>query len=372
MRVRGIISALNKKAVTNILCTYHHGREVPGIETIRTWPIPGYTKQEAGPSPFKYLADILLIFKVCGVMQRRRPDIIHGHLHEGALIGWVARTIFFWRRIPLVFDVQGSLISELDAHGYFKNSKLLRRIFWTIEFFVTRLPQHFICSSERSVAILQNEFGVERGKIQLVNDGVDIDWAGRNVSDTMAANLTVPRDRPIVIYTGGLLPAKGLHNLFNIIRESRQSNINCHFLIVGYPARTAREFVKSERLQEYCTIVGRVPFEELSIYLSTAAVAVEPKGMDAGEASGKLLNYMGAGLPVVCFDTVTNRQILADTGYYVPPGSIEKFVQMIQAIVESPDLGKQRGALGHLRARKLFSWDAGADCIRAIYDRVGS
>ncbi|NJN54995.1 MAG: glycosyltransferase family 1 protein [Anaerolineae bacterium] len=40
---------------------------------------------------------------------RYRPDIVHGHMHEGAMIGsMVARLL----RVPLVFDFQGSLSAE--------------------------------------------------------------------------------------------------------------------------------------------------------------------------------------------------------------------------------------------------------------------
>ena len=98
IRIQGIISALQRKSVHNVLCTYHQGREVPGIITRRVSHIPGYTKQEAGPSGYKYLADILLFLKVCSTIFTYRPDIIHGHLHEGALLGWAAKTLFFWRK----------------------------------------------------------------------------------------------------------------------------------------------------------------------------------------------------------------------------------------------------------------------------------
>lgn len=100
MRVRGLILALNKRGVNNLLCTYHHGRDVEGVKAMRIMNIPAYTKLEAGPSPWKYLADILLLFKVCQTIWRTKPDIIHGHLHEGSLIGWMARWLFFWRRLP--------------------------------------------------------------------------------------------------------------------------------------------------------------------------------------------------------------------------------------------------------------------------------
>jgi len=207
MRIRGIIRALNKRSVSSVLCTYSLGRDVEGVETVRTASIPGYTKLEAGPSAFKYLADILLFFKVCGQISSRKPEIIHSHLHEGALIGWAARLVFFWRKIPMVFDVQGSLVGELEAHGYFQKYKFIKRIFWTLEYLITRMADRYVCSSQNTVDILVNEFKVNEENAVLVNDGAD-DF---KVSEQkkLKVQLDLPENKAIVIYSRALLAAKG-------------------------------------------------------------------------------------------------------------------------------------------------------------------
>ncbi|NOZ38334.1 MAG: glycosyltransferase family 4 protein, partial [Gammaproteobacteria bacterium] len=224
MRIRGIIYALNKQAVSSILCTYNLGRDVAHIETVRTASIPGYTKLEAGPSAFKYLADILLFFKVCGLISSRKPDVIHAHLHEGALVGWAARLMFFWRRIPMVFDVQGSLVGELEAHGYFKKYKFLKRPFWALEYLITRMADRFVCSSQNTVDILCDEFRVDAAHVILVNDGADAFQVGEN--EAVKAALSLPEDSTIVIFTGALLEAKGLSCLCETMLQAKQRALN--------------------------------------------------------------------------------------------------------------------------------------------------
>lgn len=367
MRIRGIIGGLEKKSVTSILCTYHHGRDVEGIETIRTPAIPGYRKEEAGPSPFKYFADILLLFKVLNIMSTRRPDAIHGHLHEGALIGWMAKMIFFWRKVPLVFDVQGSLVGELDAHGYFRKFRMLRHVFWGIEYLITRMPDYFVCSSQSSLDILRDSFHVKPECLSLVNDGADLPLVNGNEIRHLNSTAGLPQGKPIVIYTGALLESKGLSNLFNLVLEAKKRGIHCHFLIVGYPDEAMKDFCKKNGLMDYCSIVGRAPYEELGNYLALASMAVEPKSTDTGEASGKLLNYMGAGLPVLCFDTPNNRYMLGDSGYYAVPGSVEQLADHIEALANGPREGLERGGLGRQRVMDRFSWDAGAEKVYAVY-----
>ncbi|MDX2505072.1 MAG: glycosyltransferase [Gammaproteobacteria bacterium] len=369
MRIRGIIHALNKRSVSSVLCTYNLGREVEGVETVRTASIPGYTKLEAGPSAFKYLADILLFFKVCGQIYSRKPDIIHAHLHEGALIGWAARQIFFWRKIPIVFDVQGSLVGELDAHGYFQKFKFLKRIFWTVEYLITRMADRFVCSSQNTVYILCNEFNVNVNNAILVNDGADQFHLSNN--ESLNAALALPENKAIIIYTGALLEAKGLSYLCDTVREAKKRNTACHFLVVGYPEQVMHDFCEKNQLQDMCTLAGRVPYEQLGDYLALADMALEPKLSDSGEASGKLLNYMGASLPVVCFDTTSNRQILGELGYYVlAPEVVEAGVLMdqIEVIITEPEKASERGAAGRMRVNENFSWDAAGEKIHIVYN----
>ena len=87
VRILGEVRALQAAGHRVTVCTYHHGREVEGIHTVRIPPVPGYRKLSAGPSHAKYLADPLLLLRCLREARRERPDVIHGHLHEGALIG---------------------------------------------------------------------------------------------------------------------------------------------------------------------------------------------------------------------------------------------------------------------------------------------
>ena len=371
MRVRGLILSLQKLGVRNLLCTYHHGREVEGIEAIRIPTIPGYTKLEAGPSGYKYIADMLLLFKVCQIIWREQPDIIHGHLHEGTLIGWMARWLFFWRHISLVFDVQGSLVGELEAHGFFEKLRFLRPCFEGVEWLITRMPTHFFCSSKRSLNILRDNFSVADEKLSLVSDGTDTVKAPAHNMEILRQKLQLPADRPVVIYTGALLEAKGLNDLCQLIQAAARSQIHCYFLIVGYPTESLETFLSDGNLQDWCTVTGRVPYEELSYYLSVAQLAIEPKGADSGEASGKLLNYMAAGLPVVCYDTPNNRDMLAEGGFFADRANgVDALVTTLKQALSDPEDAQRKGRIGTARIEQLFSWDSAATKVYNIYKQI--
>ena len=63
------------------------------------------------------------------VVSQQKPTVVHGHLHEGGLIGWCVKVLFFWRRIKLVMDLQGSLSGELRAYGTFRKLPFMLSFF---------------------------------------------------------------------------------------------------------------------------------------------------------------------------------------------------------------------------------------------------
>jgi hypothetical protein len=52
-------------------------------------------------------------------MATQRFDVIHAHLHEGALIGLVLGRLF---GLPVVFDFQGSLTEEMIDHHFLRRT----------------------------------------------------------------------------------------------------------------------------------------------------------------------------------------------------------------------------------------------------------
>ena len=172
IRIRNEIEALYGHPVTVLLCTYHLGSDIQGMDVRRIPRIPGYRKLDAGFSPFKFPADILLFFLVLKICWQENPEVLHGHLHEGALIGWAAKVVLFWRRMSLIMDMQGSLTGELVSYGTLKSDRLLSRIAVLVESMICRMPDFFFCSSEESRNTLLTRFKVDVHKTALLQDVV--------------------------------------------------------------------------------------------------------------------------------------------------------------------------------------------------------
>lgn len=368
IRIEGIAHCLDDLGFESLVCTYHHGRDIKAVRTSRISPIENYTKTEAGPSKYKLWADWKLLWLVVKETRERKPSVIHAHLHEGLMIGLVAKLILFWLRIPLVADMQGSLVGELDTHGSFKKFPWLKWPVTLIERTLMWSAKTIICSSAHSFEKIKSEFSLSDTKISLVQDGASLPKRLGN-SDRIALldTLSLPKDKRIVVYSGALLASKGLDQLQSVLVQSKRSN-DAHFLIIGYPTQSLEGFVRAQGLDDKCTLTGQVAFEELASFLQLADIAIDPKLSDAGEGSGKMLNYLACGLPVLAFDTQNNRDFLPKESPLA--ANAEQMVEQLTALLSDPKilehLGKQN--LNHFQTH--YSWQQSKNQLDTVYSAL--
>jgi glycosyltransferase involved in cell wall biosynthesis len=370
MRILGEMKALEKYGYKNIICTYHNGRDLEGLDIRRIIRIPWYKKLEAGPSIHKFYLDILLFFKAVSVYFKEKPSIIYGHLHEGAFIGGLLKYLVTFGRVPLVFDVQGSLTAELGTFNWTK-IKPVKWLFYNLEKFICKLPDYFICSSVSNGDIIKEKFHIKPEKVSVVIDGVHTDFFNRLPKKDFKKELGIPDNAPLIIFTGALLEAKGIWNLVNAIPIVLSKRNDIHFLIVGYPVEETQRRVKELGIESNVHMAGMVDYFDLPNYLLISDVAVEPKLDKAGEASGKVINYMGAGLPVVCFDSKNNRKFLGEGGIYAEDGSVESLAEKMLWAVENMEESKRLGEMNRQRVEEVFSWNNSIkETVRVFEDLV--
>ena len=112
VRILEEIRALQQLGHQVTLCTYHTGDPVPGIRIVRMPRLPWQRRVRIGSHWHKPYFDLLLTATALVTAVRQRVDVVHAHLHEGALIGAVVARLL---RCPLVFDYQGSLTGRCST-----------------------------------------------------------------------------------------------------------------------------------------------------------------------------------------------------------------------------------------------------------------
>lgn len=375
MRILGEVQALQRRGHEVMLVTYHLGRDIEGVPTVRTKNVLWYNKLEAGPALGKFYLDWLLLVETVKAINRFQPDVIHGHLHEGAMIGLMARTITR-KKLPVVFDVQGSLTMELDSYGWLDKVPFVRPCFKLVEKIITRRCEQSVASNDDVGVFLEKNMGLPAQRVHTIIDGVHMGFFDGQADRDLKAELGIDPARPIVLYTGALLSSKGTDNYFNAIPHVLKEIPNAFFLVVGYPVEHSQTLVNKLGVADNVKFMGQVDYFELPDYLRIGDVAVDPKEDVAGEASGKIINYMGGGLPVACFDNINNHRFLGDTGAFAKQQSAEGLAGAILELLRDPEACKAKGEAARKRVEQEFSWEAGGrryeDIFAASLAQVGA
>lgn len=362
--------ALEKRGHKITIATYHIGKEIDQdvdtkidvrrIKRLLFW----YKKLEAGPDWQKIILDVMLIRKAFYLARTQRPDIIHGHLHEGVLIGWIVKKVLFWRKIKLVADFHGSLTKEMASHSYLRGG-ILRKIFFEIEKWIDNLGDEAITSSEENskdiVKIRKSH------EVVTVLDGANLSYYEKlSDKNELKKELELPLDKIIVTYTGAMMFNKGVEYLLGAILEVLNKNKNIYFVVAGFPAEDVLRFVQEKNLGNDVRVISPLNYFEMPKLLMASDVGVDPKDSSTMQASGKILQYMASGLPVVCFDRPNNRTYLGDGGEYAREISVSGLAESILSLIGDLQKINFKGQLNKQQI-KNFSWDISAEKIERIY-----
>jgi glycosyltransferase involved in cell wall biosynthesis len=307
-------------------------------------------------------------------------------MHDGALIGYFVSRL---RRVPLVFDYQGSLTREMIDHQFLRReSPLYRPVAW-LERTIDGLADVILTSSTNAAeAILAGQSGggelaqAPQGRragagppVAPLLDGVDVHAFDRPDAQAVAAlraRYGIPPERLVVGYVGLLAEYQGVGDLIYAARRVIERRPDTHFLIMGYPGlERYRRQAHDLQILDHVTFTGRVAYEQCPLHLGLADVAVSAK-RSASEANGKLLNYMAMGLPTVAYETPVARELLGERGTYAPSGDVAALAEALLSLLDSPQRRSLLGAALRERARRRFSWDGVAARLESVYEGLSA
>ncbi len=351
--------------------TYYKGNDVPGIRIVRTAPAPWHRDYEVGSSRHKFAFDVLLSIRLLRVLSRNRFDVIHAHLHEGALIAGVLAQPW---HIPVVFDYQGSLTDELLQHRFIKANSTAHAIFQRVERIADRIPHAVLTSTRHAADALRARLG-DRIPVQALPDGVNPhvfrpDVISAEERALLRARWGIAPDEPVVVFLGLLAQHQGIRNLIEAAVHLKAEGRRVRWLVMGYPGADAWQQAAAEAgVLPEVVFTSRVPYVEAPRMLALGDLAIAPK-LSLTEGSGKILNYMAMALPTVAFDTPAQREYLGALGVYAPIGDSEALACGVANLLDHP---RRRRVLGEQLRRiavQQFGWDRAALVMTSLYQRL--
>jgi glycosyltransferase involved in cell wall biosynthesis len=344
------------------IVTYRNGRDLPGLDIRRTLPIPWRQHYEVGSSRHKIVFDALLGIKTLQILTSEHFDIIHAHLHEGALIGLVLGRIF---GLPVIFDFQGSLTEEMIDHKFLRRAGTAHELLHKLEKWIDHTVHFTLTSSNNAEQILVRDFACDPARIRPLPDCVDtttftpLAENEKSFRNAERRRLGIPENAQVIVYLGLLAEYQGTGLLLQAMQEIRNKRPSTYLLLMGFPGLDLYQTMAQQLgVADRVVFTGRIPYEEAPSYLKLGDVAVAPK-LSLTEGSGKLLNYMALGLPTVTFDTPVAREYLGPYGIYAERGSVTSLTTKLISVMdkeEPQNLGNQL----RQRAATHYDWNRAA------------
>ena len=354
------------------ILTYFKGNDVPGFRIIRTTPTPWHADYEVGSSRHKFAFDALLSMRLLRVLARNRFDLIHAHLHEGALIGSVLSKPW---GIPVCFDYQGSLTDEMTQHGFMRAGNPAAQKLWRwVENLANRLPDAIFTSTTRAADTLRAELGTSKPIYPLV-DAVNTDTFRPDVLTPperaqLRASWGIGASEEVVVFLGLLARHQGIEFIIDSAVRLKAQRKPIRWLVMGYPGvEHWRSIAAARGVGQEIVFTGRVAYSDAPRMLALGDIAVAPK-LSLTEGSGKVLNYMAMGLPTVAFETPGQVEYLGNLGLYAPTGNSEQLAARIVELVEQPARCQAIGAWLRARAEQAFSWRKTGELLAGYYQQV--
>jgi glycosyltransferase involved in cell wall biosynthesis len=355
------------------IVTYRNGNNVPGVDVRRTLPIPWRQSYEVGSSRHKLGFDFLLGLKTMQLLGSNHFDVIHAHLHEGALLGL---TLGKLARLPVVFDFQGSLTEEMIDHKFLQRDSLIYRPLVRLEEWIDQRAHAVLTSSANARNLLIQRFGRQAEGLHLLPDCVNADvFKPTNEFDVqqlagLRAQLGIPPEAKVIVYLGLLAEYQGTGLLLHAMQRVLHKQPNAYLLLMGFPGvNLYQQQAQNLGIQQRVIFTGKVPYGQAPIHLALGDVAVAPK-LSVSEGAGKLLNYMATGLPTVAFDTPVAREYLGAYGSFAARGDVRSLADRLSQALSGDRSTQLNGQRLRQRAIQHFSWQRAGQIITEVYAQV--
>ena len=165
-----------------------------------------------------------------------------------------------------------------------------------------------------------------------------------------------------VLAVGRLVEKKGFSVLIDACALLRDRGVpfDCRIVGDGPLLGALTQQIQDLGLDSRVALMGPMPQECLADEMGTAAVAVLPCVVtDDGDRDGLptvLLEAMGRAIPVVTTTVTGGPEIVADgeTGFLCAPNDAEALADAMARLLTNPDRAIAMGAVGRLRAERLF------------------
>ena len=290
------------------------------------------------------------VIRMFRLMISFKPDVVHVHHGLSAIIA------------SLFGKLLGVKVLKTE-HGAHKYNSFSLRLLSYAQFILSDLV---VCNSNStydSFTALAKK--LLRGKCEVVYNGVDVSRVDAASENRLSLS---PEPSPFVIVcVARLIPIKNIESIIEAIYLYKSDKVILKVIGGGPELQSLKELVKERQINSSVEFMGMVGRDDVYRILSESDIMIMPS-LSEGFCNA-VVEAMVAGLPIVCSDIPTLKEVVGENGYFFDPLSPSSIVEKLDVALEDKG-SSQVGELLRQRALENFSMDVAVQKYISLYERL--
>lgn len=315
--------------------------------------------------PKNELKRFLHAFKVFKLAKETKADLYHFHDPELIPVGVLLR---IFTRKPVIFDVHEHYPNAIMSKKYLKPwlKKPIRLAYEIIEKLSLPILSGVIYTTE------------EIGKRYKSYTSCKIE--NYPLTDMFPPLQKVKGDHHTLLYLGGITRIRGIEELIDGFAKVAIERPEAKLLFVGgfesdSFEREIKQKVKKHHLEEKVQFKGKVPYEQIEGYLSTASIGIIPYLPVPNHLvclPNKLFEYMAAGVAVISSDFPHYRKVVetSSSGLLIDPEIPQSIAKAMISLLDDATLTDEMGKNGRVAFETKYNWNSEEEKLVAFYRKI--
>jgi glycosyltransferase involved in cell wall biosynthesis len=309
------------------------------------------------------------------VAREFKPDVIY----ERRFSPKIGVTLGKMIGVPSVVEINSMIEEEKRILERDEGSAGLEKIKRRIRRYFLRSTSGIVAVSEGIRDGLIDEYDVVKSKVHVVHNGANTDLFRPMDKIESVDKLGLDQGFSYVCFSGNLAPWQGVESLISAFPTLIEGHPDLRLLLVGDGVlrNDLEKMVQDLGVRDHISFTGRVPYEDVPLYLNASEVCVAPfsgilRNIKYGFSAIKLYEYMGCGKPFVTTsvcgieDEIEKNKI----GIVVPPDEPEALAEAIANLLQEEEMAIEMGRRGRSLAEIEHSWNSVARRITTILEEV--
>ncbi len=309
--------------------------------------------------------DLSSYFAIKRILREFQPDVVHTHSAKGGILGRMAAASV---GVPtIIHTVHGAPFHPYQGRG-------VREFFRYCEMLAARRCHALVSVADAMTDLLVEANVAPREMFTTVYSGMDIqpfldaDQHRQQVRD----KLGFAPDDVVVGKIARLFHLKGHEYLIEAAKRVVEIEPKVRFLLVGdgILRDQFQRQIEAAGIRQHFHFTSLVPPDQIPGYLSAMDILVHTS-LREGLARA-LPQALIAGKPVVSYDVDGAREVVVndETGFLLPPKSIEPLADALIQLVCDSQLRQQMGKTGRSRYAEQFRHETMTSQLRKLYERL--